>query len=668
MVSLVSLQFILYFLWFLASSFIALFLPGWLILRKEWLSGKISSLSTLVLSIALSLTLWAGQGYVLGYTHLRALTYPYVVGIVILAIARRHDLLKWLRSLIKLIKPAILLPAVVLCLGVGLQLFQVVGSGLRSSDGVYLWRTHAYDGIFHLGLMEHMMVEFPPTEPSASGLKIANYHYWSDLAMAEQARIFHIPVSLLLFQFWPLLISPLAGFAVIALLRRWRAGTVFIALSLFFVYFGADTGYLVAYYIHHSFSFQYPVLDNGVTQFLNMPHAVAKAMFFCFLLALHYFEMKKTWKWGLVTALLCAVLFGLKIYFGLFAALAFFLFAVFSLINHVRLQGFALTPSSAPIKYGTFLALAGLMSLAIYLPPNRVAGGLGIYPLEWPKLFINPDNLDWRELRYKIAVATLEGDNVRLLFDEVVMALACLVAIHGTRLLGFIFTPQMLKFFGKKWMSFFVASSFLFTFLGLFTLQKSGGLNVYNFFAVSLSILAILSAFVLAQIIAWNRLVGWVLTLIVILITLPRIGYETQQMWDRYRGTVRDVIVVRPDLLAAYDYLRLHTNSMAVIQSSPANYYDIKSSYLAAFTGRQSYFSGEYLLDTHNQPYLERKAAIKSLFSLTQIAEIKDKAELLGIGYVYFEKNEDVPMLRVLAGQKPFYENSSVVVYDLKEI
>jgi len=111
---------------------------------------------------------------------------------------------------------------------------------------------------------------------------VQNYHYWSDLIMAEQSRVFHIPVSLLFFQFFPVFISILTGLGLLALLHEWKGSTRFSAFALFFLYFGADMGYVVYYLIHHEWSFAYPVIDNGATQFLNMPHTIAKCVFLVF--------------------------------------------------------------------------------------------------------------------------------------------------------------------------------------------------------------------------------------------------------------------------------------------------------------------------------------------------------------------------------------------------
>jgi hypothetical protein len=664
MVPLFSFQFLLYSLIFLFSSFLIYFVPGWLILVISKRDRTISDLSLLVLSSALSIGLWSAQGFILGYAHLRWVTYAYVLlllyGLFMKRKALGQSLQRFFRSLHTLDKLFIVL----LVMGMSVQLFQVVGSGLVYADGVRFFRTHGYDGMFHLGLIEHMKLQFPPNEPSASNMLIANYHYWSDLGMAEQSRLFAIPVSLLFFQFMPILISFLTGVGLIALLKKWNASRLFISFALFFLYFGADAGFLITYWAHRVFNFNYPVLDNGANQFLNMPHAVTKALFLSFMLSLHLWMEKKHRVWGATTAFLCAVLFGMKIYFGLYAAIAFGLLFFLSIGQSVFSKSFK-QDKKYLIAYALFLGLSALAAVCIYLPPNRGAGGLGYYPLEWPKLMLNIENIDWKDLLYRRALAELLHDQKRIIFYDGVMAFVCLVAIHGTRLLGFIWTPSMLRFFGKKWMSFFVGGTLLYTFLGLYTLQTSGSFNVYNFFAVSATVLALLSAYLLADIVKWNRWIGIPFAVLVVVLTLPRIVYETSMTVDRYKNGI-DMIVVSPEMVEAYAYMKSNTPQHAIIQSSPSNRLDTKSSYLSAFTGRQSYLAGIYLLETHNQPFKDRQLAVENLFHQTKIETFISSARALGIDYVYYDKQDADSTQALFTGKTPLFENKSVVIYAMK--
>ena len=58
---------------------------------------------------------------------------------------------------------------------------------------------------------------------------------------------------------------------------------------------------------------------------------------------------------------------------------------------------------------------------------------------------------------------------------------------------------KLLKFLGWEKVLFFIPGLFLFHFLGLYTLQTAGGLNVFNFFVVGTVVLSLFSSFILGQ-------------------------------------------------------------------------------------------------------------------------------------------------------------------------
>ncbi|PWU22841.1 hypothetical protein C5B42_04975 [Candidatus Cerribacteria bacterium 'Amazon FNV 2010 28 9'] len=663
MLSLFSLSFVEYSLLFLVSSFFIFWAPGFSLFSVA--KKQYSAITSCVVSMILGMCVWAAQGYIFGYAHVRFMTYIYVIGILGALFFKRRRVLKELHRYIVAMRNISRLLLVLLLIGAFLQIFQMFGNGLLYADGARFFRTNAYDGMFHLGLIEHIIREFPPTEPSASKLAVRNYHYWSDLMMAEQARIFHLPVSFLFFQMYPILVALLGGLGVLALLHEWKADMRFAAFALFFFYFGADAGYIVYYFIHHTISFQYPVIDNGVTQFLNMPHAIAKMMFLGFLILLHLWMKEKKIVIGMCTALVCAALVGVKIYFGLFAACMFggmWLLSLFEWFLQRKKKN-----SAFLIQFTVILTLAALGALAIYLPPNKGAGGLTWAPLEWPKLFLAQDNLDWRDWRYKYAVAQYLHDSIHLYYYDVLAIIACLLAVYGTRVLGFFVLPSYTKFFGKKWLFVCTIGVFGYTFLGLYTLQQSGGFNVFNFFAVAITLLSIFAAYSLSLFTKKRDIFSSIFVAIIIVFTLPRIVYETQTMWARYLHNEDSVIVTNGEL-SVFAYVRAHTDSHAIIQSPPDDRLDSKSSYLAAMTGRDSYIAGTYLLETHNQPFKARVTAVNDLFSKRSLSSFEEEARELGISYVYYDRSSQDQTLRLFVdnGRIPFVQSNDTVVYTIQ--
>src|SRR5258708_6420213 len=348
-----------------ASSFLIFFVPGFWIAKK--LKIQLPEIATFVLSVALGLAFWGIEGYIFGYLQLRILTYGYVLGCVCLLMLERRQVRSFLIDFLRILRRSDKITLFLLFVGMALQVLQMVGTGLVSSDGMAFWRVNMQDGIYHMSLISTMMRSFPPLEPGFAGHMLINYHYWSDLMFADQARIFHIPIQNLFFQFAPFLFSFATGLSVWALLSIWGASKNVVRFGLFFLFFGADAGYIATFLIHRVFNFQYPVIDTRVLQFLNMPHVVAKFIFLVSLIPLHKWMKEKQCTWGLVTVLLTMVLFGLKIYFALYAVLGLTCIGVIVLARRDK---------KLLIQMIVFGICGAISALAIYLPPNHGSGGL----------------------------------------------------------------------------------------------------------------------------------------------------------------------------------------------------------------------------------------------------------------------------------------------------
>lgn len=649
----------------IVSSFFCFFIPGLLVTRL--LKLRATPIFAFVLAIVIGIALFGTQIYIFGWIGLRFSTYVYLIVIFGIAVWLRKIIVQYLsdlwRSLCAL-SPVVL----VLITGVVLlQSLQMFGNGLPLESGTRFWRTNAYDGMYHLGLIESMKNVFPPHEPSSSGQPVINYHYWSDLVISEQSRVFKTPSPFLFFQWWPIFISTLTALAVVELVRMLTRSEspefthVSIALSLLFLGLGSDSGWALYWFIHEKISFAYPAIDNGPTQFLNMPHTFGKLFFFSIGGLFLIWRKDRRWPILFLLLFLSAVSIGLKVYFGLALALGFLGIFAYDAIK------------TRSIPHFMRLLMMGVVYLilvaAIYLPVNSGAGGLSWYPLEWPTLLINRENIDWTDLAIRIGIARYEHNANKLALYNVILLAVGLIAIHGTRALGFVLTKRSMRLFGIDGMIFFVVPVLICTFLGFTTLQVSGGFNVFNFFAVSLSILSISTAFLLSTLYEKHKVIGIVLISIAVLFCLPRSVFETKNMIENYMSGNDSVMVTSNDL-QAYAYLRsLPAN--VVVASSLEHDLERRSTYQAAFSGKPSYFSGKYLLETHNEPFIEKEQNTRNLFSQSTVDGIKATAIKLGITHLILDANRlHTPAEHILSANRDLatFEKDNVLVYDVNQL
>ncbi len=658
------------------ATLVAVFIPGLLVSRQFF--SKMNPLRLLLISYCVGVALFSAHGYVLGWLQIRQLNFIFPIlsiAVGLFFFRRIHEYLAQLFAAFTSMPKYIL---ILVCIGVLLQSVQMFGNGLPTQNGMHFYRTNAYDGIFHIGLIEAMKETFPPEEPSSSGLAVVNYHYWSDLFISDLSRTFRVSPLFLFFQWQPLLLSFFTSLAVYELIKMFTEKetstfqTVASVCALLFLIVGSDSGWVFPLYLKGVFTFEYPAIDNGPTQFLNMPHTFGKL--FLFVVGIIFLEWRKSKKISTLVLgfLLAAVSFGLKVYFGIALALGF----LFSLIaDGVQILFQTRKVGVLGLRRLVPLFLSGLIFLgafaAIYLPVNKNAGGLSWYPLEWPKLLINRDHFDWTTLQYKMAIAAYLHNQPKIVFYNGALVVIGLIAIYGSRAVGFITSKKSLRLFGMHGFLFFMLPAILFTGIGFTTLQVSGGFNVFNFFAVSMSSLVLSLALLCAQIWNKNRVIafGWILFLLAF--SLPRSIFEISSMFSRYRDGFDRVTLSRAEQEAFTTLRSLPLEESESVGASLENPLEGKSTYIRAMSGKPVYLAGKYVLETHNQPYLEKENKLKTLFSMSDQAAFGNLASEMNIRYIWVDSefaHTPAEKMLLIRKEKALFANDRILIYDRKNL
>lgn len=657
-------QIIFQFIVFVFASFVSFYVPGSLVVSFFKVRPKLISI---LLSYVFGIVMWAMQGYIFGYLNMRWLTYLYI-GTVFIASIYRRSFLNQMRCASSNFILKNKVTTGLIFLGIIVQLIPVAGSGLMTENGLIFFGNNAYDGLTHLGFIQSLISHFPPVEPGAYGLPLRNYHYLSDLVIAELSRIWKIPTSLLLFQFMPFLVSLFTGVAAYLMVKSLGGSKVMANWMLFLLYFAGDGAYIFVLILHGTLGFNTPAIDNGAMQFLNMPNAMAKMIFISSLIPLQYYIASNKKPWGIFSVLFLAPLVGFKIYFGIFSILGFSFIILKKIITRFieGWEGNKILGMISAIKkewFSLFLMLlfAGIV-LAIYIPANGSAGGLFYAPLEWPKSLLGAGSLDWKDwwLRMQVYVANNNYRNIFILdFAAIIITL---VSIYGTRLLGFFPNFKLVKFLGWEKTLFFMPGLFLFQFLGLYTLQVTGGLNVLYFFVVSTFVLSLFSSFTLGRLSESKKIFAKVFLVIFIFLTIPRVVSDISRNIDNYKTHI-DSYVLSNEELSAMRYLDVSTPKEAIIQAHPANNKDYEVGYLATFSKRLTYLSGIVFLETRNQKIVDKKIAMQNMFKANTASEFKNLAKNNNIQYVYLRKIPEQNLKFVLdQSLKKVFENESVLI------
>src|SRR3990167_9412905 len=194
------------FIIFILAVFVAFFIPGNLLL----LPLKRTNFENIVLGTVLGIVLWSIQGYIFGFVGIRWMSYGYLTVVLILWIYYYRKI--FFKSLnFKIPQKIDYLSIFIIILGTFLNLSAVWYLGIKQSDGLFFCCRGVPDAIYHLSLTSQLINNFPPYEPGMSGVLLKNYHFLSNLVVADLSRVFGLDFVKVQFQFMSILLALLLG-------------------------------------------------------------------------------------------------------------------------------------------------------------------------------------------------------------------------------------------------------------------------------------------------------------------------------------------------------------------------------------------------------------------------------------------------------------------------
>ena len=371
------------------------------------------------------------------------------------------------------------------------------------------------------------------------------------------------------------------------------------------------------------------------------------------------------------TGNLFASLFGFKIYFGVFAVLGFTLVMVWQTIETLwHNQEFSKKVVGELGPWYLSYLLFGLLSLAIFLPPNREAGGLFLVPFAWPKILIGADHVHWQDWWLRMQVYEAAGNTRNIVIMLLAAAVVFVLSMYGTRLLGLWPPLSFWKNRVRRTLLIFAwPATVLFLLIGMNTLQTSGGANTFNFFVVSLMFCGVFAAFNLVWLSQHlPKLVFVPLAGMIILLSLPMPLHE----W--WLGIITpftnsDTFVIRPDEEAALRYLAESLPADAVVQAHPRNHMDYETPYVSLFSEHFSYVGGRGILNSHNQPIQDRVDRLEAAMIATSAARLKASFQKMGVNYFYLTVGEYENLIKQATPEaelQPVFRNASNVILDVE--
>jgi hypothetical protein len=521
------------------------------------------------------------------------------------------------------VKPDKLLIAIFL-VGLFVQLAPVWGFGLQYKEGVFLCCGNRQDYIFHVALTQSITNSFPPSEPGMAGVFVKNYHYWSNMVIAEIVRVFNLPAFQVQFQFVTILISILYGLVVIVFAQLLRISKVFTRWLLFFSFLGGDAIYLLLIILGKGVTDFQKVssLEDGSSFLLNPPRAFSIVIAFAGLSLIYLWLKNRRVVVGLLSVVLLAATIGFKIYTGIFAGLGYLGLSLYFLAKR-DLKNLLVSLSFFPIAY------------VVYKSNNVEAGGLFFAPFYLAKDFIIQPSFGLERLELARQIFLAHNNYIRVLQYEITFSIIFILAILGTKSLAFLQSIGSILRIGGGFLIFLLAGIIGSLFLGMFFLQTSGGANSFNFVVTFWIFMSVFAALALDF---WQKKlksVGVLIGVVVVLLTLPRVTLNTFSTIKEYLKF--EYLMVSNEETEAFLFIKSNTPKDSLFLVDPEYRFEVNTPQVSAFVERPMFLSGQQILESHSIDTKERELVRRNILKSYSSYDVAKDLYLNNISYVLFK-------------------------------
>lgn len=650
--------FIIHLPLFLILSIVCFTIPGVFLLEK--IKIKLSFWEKIILGTIIGFIFFTLLSYSLLILRLHFLLLPAIFSINLFAIKKISSLLNQIKFLPKY---NLIILSLVFVIGVIGQLLIIAPSGIYQNGDLVFWSSHGHDGLWHISLMEEYKKGYPLQNPSLSGEKLVNYHFFSDIAPAEFNRYFKVPPLDLYFRFFPFIFSILLG-SLAYLLGKKMGGSFASGLwSVIFTYFAGSFGYIVTIMQNRTIGGESIFWSSQPQSSIGNPPQIAA---FVIVLAFLYLFSIFVDKGGKVLLFLCALLAGslagFKIYGATVLLISLFLVGLWQLFRERKLHLLFI-----------FL-MSSILAAVIYFPNSSNAGSFLIFEPWWfiRTMVVAPDRLNWLDLELKRQTYIFESNWKRVVQVELTAFVIFFFGNLGMRFLGlWSFWKLLRSFFTNYFNQLFLTIIIVSILLPLLFLQKGVATNTIQFLQYFLLLFGILASLTVNDIFKKVRLkfLDLLLVVIIILLSVPTQLALIISFYNRL-----PFAKVSANELSALKFLKDNITDESIVLTAPYNkYLDLHdpipniwdwsdTSYVAAFTGRRLYIEDLEQLDIMGYDFQKRLKLQKEVFETDDLITLREILKSNRIDYLYFPKkikpNADLSQLL-----KKTFENQQVEIW-----
>lgn len=621
------------------------------------------------LSIASSLVMLTLLFYIASLLKARPLIFVYILAALIFSIRylKNCSILQGVfSSVARVVKQPF--NSILVCLILAGTIFQVIPtfkSGLNFSYGLGFWGPNSHDGIWHMALVNQLSKAIPPENPIFSGVVLKNYHFFYDLLVAATGYLSTLPISDLIFRFYPMIFSLLLGigsyYLIIRLFEKSLGGIkarVAAFFSLYLIYFAGSFGWIVEFLRERHLGGESAFWVNQAVSFnLNPPFAVSLVIMIAIAHLLLNFPIK--WPSKLLATMLLGTLASFKSYTGILVLGAFLVIAVVRILKN------------RDFSYLLIFLLSSLLTGWLFLSNFETGIPFLIFAPFWfiHTMVDSPDRVGWVRLSLARTTAFTLGQWPKFIAAEIVSFVLFVIGNLGMRFLSFGLIFKLSEIFKNDTLLFLLVILLVSIGIPILFIQSGNPWNTIQFFYPALYLSALFSGVVMSYLVfKLNR----VLAAILILAVLVMAPINSLVTASGYFGKNPHAFIPAKEL-AGLKFLSGQPDGTILTypydgklkqklpESWPILAYD-STAYVAALTGKSVYLEDEPQNQIILTDYKKRLVASKDFF----LKPISESAEFLKdnkIKYIYLPKIYNVRLDESIGIVESIFENEEVLIY-----
>jgi hypothetical protein len=626
--------FFLQLLLFLIASLVCFTIPGTFFLKRI---EKINSWEKLVFGTTVGFVLFTLSSYL--FLSLKA---PYLIipTVLIADIFSFNDFLSIVKKIGFPAKKQIVIVSLLFLFGTLGQLALIAPSGTTRDGSLFFWGSNAHDASWHMALTNEINSGFPLQNPVFAGVKLTNYHYFSDIAPALFNKYLGLSSLDMYFRFFPLLYSIFFGATAYFLGKR--LGKSFSAgiWTYFFTIFGGSFGYIVTLLQGRGIGGESLFWATQVqSSIVNPPQIISNFLVLTFLFLLTTFLVKPKLITGMVILLIVGSLATFKVYAAVPVLAALVISSIWRIFKEHKFDLFGITLG------------AGAVAAVLYLPNTSASTTFLIFQPWWfvRTMVVEPSRLNWLDLELRRQFYLDRGGIKSILRIIEYEGIAFLIFFFGNLGSRFLGLPQFLKstrkFFSDSFSQTFSLIVLISLILPLLFLQKGVAGNTAQFLQYFILLFGILAALSVSNLIGKIRspFSALPITIAIIALTFPT---QLGQINDLYKRN--PFAKIASSELEALAKIKNEFSEDTVILTPPYDQYlDLKTeipdiwdwfdtSYVAAFSEKRTYLADIEQVDVMGYNYQERLAFQQKTFLEPSVITLASDLKERGISLLYF--------------------------------